>query len=119
MYSVFEHIKQKYNEPIFDEVKYITGTGKINLTYDQQGICAILYHYLYWVPTGSNATFTFLDQFNQPLFTTFDAAAGIPTWTPLPLVRPGNILLITCSLNTIMFSVSYQKLFLRSKHQDK
>lgn len=109
MQGALKYIDVKFPKVVFDELKYATGTGAIQLDFGNEGCKGILLHYLYFVTNTSRLAITFLDQYGVSIFSTLDFF-GL-TWYPIPLVREGTVLKISCSDPTIKFTVSYQKLF--------
>jgi hypothetical protein len=79
------------------------------INYDKENSVAIVYGTIYWVPTNSGNPITFTDSFNQPLFSTIDSFS-VPNYAPIPQVKKGSKVNITCSLAGIIFSINYQYL---------
>lgn len=114
---ILEYINHKYDHPVFDELKYATGVGTINESFDQQGIIGIYIHGFYFQTQNTGTLFTVNDQFGIELFSTTDNISF--GYFPLPLIRPGNILKVTVTMPTLHFNISYQKLFARDPSDTK
>lgn len=107
MEAVLKHIEHDYVNPVYSKIYFQQGIGIVQDNFTQRGARCVLVKYLYWVPQGTAVQIDFKDQFKNIFFSTFDAV-GVETSIPIFMVNRGQQLRITCSLATMVFSVSYQ-----------
>lgn len=111
-FAAIEYIKQEYPTAKYSEIYYLSSAASpLNIVvqnFANQNVVAIFTHFIYWTVTNSAAIFSFKDQFGQILCTLTDS--GSTEFLPIPMVRKGSLLKVTCSLPAIVFTVSFQYL---------
>ncbi len=112
MDAIVKHIEQTYPTAKYSQVFYLgsqafAGSQVVGKVFDNEGAVAIYLHYIYWVPTNSGATISFLDQNGLLIFSTIDNF-NLQNSAPLQMIRAGQVLKITCNNAAIAFSIAFQ-----------
>lgn len=111
MNGAIEYLKSlmsKGKRPAFSEIIYIESDGQTaQKDWTLQQAKAIYTQYIWWIPANTGATFSFLDQFDNVIFSTIDNFT-VPNYSQIQIVKQGSIFRITCTQPGISFNVAYQ-----------
>jgi len=109
-----QYIKQELGDnvpPFFsDTICEASRNGVINLNFTNEKVKVILVTNL-WISNPTGVAFSIVDQYGLPFVNSAAAPVGNTIMCPLNNIHKGAIIIYTCNVVTVEFSLFFQKVY--------